>query len=255
MTTLLGVERMKLLSTRSPWFCMLLAALLTVGLTAIFSGATPSEDVDNLTPSVTQFAYNFGLVVMMVMAALAVTTEYRFGTIRTTFLAVPDRTRVLVAKAVVVALLAGIVGEAAAAASWAVAAVIQPDAPLGLDTAQEYRNVFGVGLVYLVAAVIAVAVGILLRHTAGALALLFVWTFLVESLVPVIPRIGKHVQHWLPFTVGDNFVVAGRSETATDGPQVIRDLPFGPWGSLAYFAAVAVGLLAIAIYTANRRDA
>jgi ABC-2 type transport system permease protein len=255
MTTLLGVERMKLLSTRSPWWCMVLAALLTVGLTAIFSGATPSDQVQELTPAATQFAYNFGLVVMMVMATLAATTEYRFGTIRTTFLAVPDRTRLLVAKTAVVALLAGLIGEIAAVASWAVAVLIQPDAPLRLDTGQEYRNVFGVGLVYLVAAVIAVAVGILIRHTAGAMAFLFVWTFLVENLVPLIPRIGEHVRDWLPFIVGDNFIVAGRPETITDGPPVIEGMPFGPWGSLAYFAAVAAGLLAIAIYTANRRDA
>ena len=43
----------------------------------------------------------------MVMATLAVTTEYRFGTIRATFQAVPNRTRTLLAKTTVVALFAG----------------------------------------------------------------------------------------------------------------------------------------------------
>jgi ABC-2 type transport system permease protein len=255
VTTLLGVERMKLLSTRSPWFCMGIAVLLTAGLTSIFSAATGSADVGDITPAVTQFFYGFGLVVMMVMAALAATTEYRFGTIRTTFLAVPDRTRVLLAKTTVVALLAGVVGELAAVGSWGLASLIKPAAPLTLDTAQEFRNVFGVGLVYAVAAVIAVAVGLLVRQTAAAVAILLVWSFLVENLLPVIPRIGDDIRDWLPFTVGDNFIVAGRPESVVEGPPVIDGLPFGPWGSLAYFAAVAAGLLVLALYAANRRDA
>jgi ABC-2 type transport system permease protein len=41
----------------------------------------------------------FGVMVLMIMAALAITSEYRFGTIRTTFQAVPNRASVLIAKA------------------------------------------------------------------------------------------------------------------------------------------------------------
>ncbi|WP_018636229.1 ABC-2 transporter permease [Parafrankia elaeagni] len=252
--TLLTVERIKLFSTRSPWWCMIIAVALTVGLTAIFSAATASDDLDSLTPATTQFAYNFGLVVMMVMAALAVTTEYRFGTIRSTFLAVPGRTPALLAKTVVVAGLAGIVGEITAIASWGLAKVIQPDAPLALDTSQEYRNVFGVGLIYLLAAVFAIGLALLIRHTAGAVVVMLVYLFLAESLLPVIPRIGEHIQDWLPFIVGNNFVVAGQPE-ASDGPPVIEGLPFGPWGSLIYFAVVCLVLLAAGLVAAKRRDA
>ena len=39
------------------------------------------------------------MLVLMIMAALAITSEYRFGTIRTTFQAVPNRASVLIAKA------------------------------------------------------------------------------------------------------------------------------------------------------------
>jgi ABC-2 type transport system permease protein len=35
----------------------------------------------------------------------------------------------------------------------------------------------------------------------------------------------------------------------------MTDMPFGPWGSLAYFAAIAVVLLVAALAVANRRDA
>ena len=51
----------------------------------------------------------FGVPVLMVLAAMTVTGEYRSGMIRTTFMATPNRTLVLVAKAVVAALFSGCV--------------------------------------------------------------------------------------------------------------------------------------------------
>ncbi|MCK9897643.1 ABC transporter permease [Frankia sp. AgB32] len=252
--TLLTVERIKLFSTRSPWWCMILATVLTVGLTTIFAATVKSQDLADFDPGTTQFAYNFGLVVMMVMSTLAVTTEYRFSTIRSTFLAVPTRTPALLAKGVVVAGLAGLVGEVTAVGSWGLAKVIQPDAPLSLNTANEYRNVFGVGLVYLFASVFALAVGLIVRQSAGAIVIELVYLFLLENLLPAIPRIGDHIQHWLPFTVGDNFIVANQTHHA-DGPPVIEGMPFGPWGSLVYFAAICLGLFVIGCALAKRRDA
>src|SRR5699024_8721205 len=56
-----------------------------------------------------------GLMVVMIMAALAITTEYRFSTIRSSFLAAPGRFGLLGAKAVVVSAVSG-AGVAVAAA-------------------------------------------------------------------------------------------------------------------------------------------
>ena len=63
-----------------------------------------------MTPAMTQFGVGLGQMVIMVMAALAVTTEYRFGTIRTSFQAVPQRAALLLNKTIVVATLAAVVG-------------------------------------------------------------------------------------------------------------------------------------------------
>ena len=49
----------------------------------------------------------FGVPVLMILSALTVTNEYRSGMIRTTFMTVPNRSLVLVAKAIVAAVFSG----------------------------------------------------------------------------------------------------------------------------------------------------
>ncbi|PRY45804.1 ABC transporter permease [Umezawaea tangerina] len=249
--TLLAVERIKLFSTRSPWWCMALAMVITIGMAALISANT--DDRFPLTVSVSQGFSNFGMVVIMVMAALAVTTEYRFGTIRATFLAVPGRVQALLAKTAVVALLAGVVGEAVAFGSWGIGTLIKPDADMAINSSAEWRNVAGTGLVFALAAVLAVAVGVLVRQTAGAVAILLVYTMLVESLIGLIPTLGQKIQRWLPFQNSTNFQTAGNESFMNETGGL--DYPFGPWGSLVYFAAICVGLLVVALVVAKRRDA
>ncbi|WP_018684320.1 ABC transporter permease [Actinokineospora enzanensis] len=253
--TLLAVERMKLFSTRSPWWCTAIALAITIGFGALMSGTSNAASPMNV--AATQFGYTFGLVVVMVMAALAITTEYRFSTIRATFLAVPNRPTALLAKTAVVAILAGIVGELCAFGSWGISKLIKSSADLGIDTAYEWRAVAGVGLVYAIAAVIAVGVGVLVRHSAGAIALLLIYTNLVEGLVTLIPTIGPKIHRWLPFNMSNAFITGDADITTrpiNEGPPP-AEAGLGPWPALLYFAAFAVVVLVIAITTAKRRDA
>jgi ABC-2 type transport system permease protein len=250
---LLAVERIKLFSTRSPWWCMLLALGLTLGFTGLI--VANAGGVFVLSVATTQVAYNFGLMVIMVMAALAITTEYRFGTIRATFQAVPRRTAVLVSKTVVVALLAGVVGEIIAFGCWGLTRLIKPDANLAIQTADDWRNVAGVGLVYVVGAILALGVGLLIRQTAGAVAVILVWSLLVESLVGLIPTVGVKIQAWLPFNVASHFLHGDQQLVA--GGQGASGIHYqmGVWVSMLYFAGVAVALLVAGIVAANVRDA
>jgi ABC-2 type transport system permease protein len=250
MTTLIATERIKLFTTRSPWWSMLLALALSVGFATLVAANVTSGS--ELSVNEAESGYQFGLIVMTVMAALAVTTEYRFSTIRVSFQAVPNRTGVLLAKAAVVAALAAIVGEVSAFASFLMAKAIHPNLALALSTDQEWRNIAGMGLVYLVTAVIAVAVGILIRQSAGAIAVLLVYALLVENLVSLIPKIGHTIQKWMPFNMADNFLSAGSGDI---GRRITGTMPLNAWGSLAYFAGIAAVLLTIALVSANRRDA
>ena len=251
--TLLAVERIKLFSTRSPWWCLGLTAVIMVGLSAATAGGLATDEVSLMT---SLFGYNLALMVLVVMGAIAVTNEYRFGTIRATFTAVPNRTAALLAKVAVVAVVVGIVGEVLALAAYGMSRLIEPNADLALDTEAARRFVFGIGLVFALSTVIAIAVGILVRHTAAAIAPLLVWILLVEGLVGLIPKVGDDIQKWMPWVAANNFLTAGNNVGPDGGGDAFGlQLPYGPWGGLAYFAGIAVALLAIALLVAERRDA
>ncbi|MEJ3652438.1 hypothetical protein WEH80_05490 [Actinomycetes bacterium KLBMP 9759] len=247
---LLAAERIKLFSTRSPWWCTAVAIALVVGGMSLLAITAPAG-IRAIPIWVTAQFLQFGMVVVMVMATVSVTTEYRFSTIRTTFQAVPNRTAVLLAKTAVVGIVATIAGLLSSFGALAMVALLRPDPSLALTTDAQWRAVVGAGPAFLVAAVLAVAVGILIRQTAGAVALLLVWTLLVENLIRVIPEVGPMVHQWMPFTNVMNFLAGGSAEAAEEAGA----MALTPWASLGYTAAVAAVLLAVAIATANRRDA
>lgn len=252
--TLLAVERMKLFTTRSPLWCTLAAIVAVVGFAALITGV---DNKNVATVASTQFGANFGLMIIMVMAALAITTEYRFGTIRATFQAIPNRTAALLAKTTVVAVFAGLIGEVVAFASVGIAKLIQPSADLSIHTAFDWRATAGLGLVYALAAVIAIAVGTLIRHSAGAGSLLLIYVLLVESLIALIPNVGDDIQKWMPFQMANMFL---RGDPDLTGRPINEGPPpaaagLSPWWALLYFAGFAIVMLIIAITTANRRDA
>jgi ABC-2 type transport system permease protein len=253
--SLIAVERIKLFSTRSPWWCMIVAAVLAIGLAALLTGFATGADEQLVTPLMTQWGVQLGQMVIMVMAALAVTTEYRFNTIKTSFQAVPQRSAVLVSKTVVVTVLAGVVGLVAAFGSWAVGSLLAPSADMAIDTGAEWRLLAGVGLVYAIAAVFAVALGIMLRQSAAAIAILILWPLLVESLISLIPKVGDDIQKWSPFTNAGWFLNAHQDTGLAGEDAQATATSLSPGMALLYFAAWGVGLLVIALVVANKRDA
>ena len=101
-TAVLAAERIKLSTTRSVLWTSLTAAVLSLGLAAI-QGST-AYGAASLPPQKAALGVVvFGVPVLMILASMTVTGEYRSAMIRTTFLAAPDRTLVLTAKAIVAA--------------------------------------------------------------------------------------------------------------------------------------------------------
>ncbi|MDX6284006.1 MAG: type transport system permease protein [Kribbellaceae bacterium] len=252
--SVIAVERIKLFSTRSPWWCMIVAAVLSIGLASLFTGFIKSDEEQQATIFITQGGVQLSQMVMMVMAALAVTTEYRFSTIRTSFQAVPQRTKLLLGKTAVVAALAGVVGLVASFGAWAVGNLFVNSDAMAIDTAAEWRLVAGRGLVFAISAVIAIAIGILIRQSAGAVAILILWPLAVENLFNLIPKVGDDMSRWSPFQNGDSFLNQGQ-DLGLAGGGGGPTYALTPWWALLYFAAWAAALLVISLVVANKRDA
>jgi ABC-2 type transport system permease protein len=247
--SLIAMERIKFFSTRSPWWCMGLALVLSVGFTALVLGLIPKDQLGPIDAGTTQAGYLWGQMIIMVMAALAATTEYRFNTIKTTFLAAPNRVSALLAKTTVVAVVAGLVGLLLALASWGIGILLNSDADLALNSSVDVRAVIGVGLNAALTAVFALAVGILVRQSAGAIAIVLIWALLVERiLITIIPRVGEDIKKWLPLSNGEWFNNGG-------GVNGTFDVGHGPWVALLVFAVWSFGLLAIGLVVTSKRDA
>jgi ABC-2 type transport system permease protein len=187
--------------------------------------------------------------VLMVLAALTVTGEYRTGMIRATFLAMPSRTRVLAAKAVVAALFSSVcavvmVLVSALAVRWVGAP--EQGSELSFTEFAVWRTAGAIGLYAALGAVLAVGLGTLVRHSAGVIAILLLLPFVIEPLLGSIPRVGARVGPLMPFANVNTF---------TEVPWV-QTFPmwWGPLGALLYFTGVVAAVFALAAADINRRD-
>lgn len=254
--SVISAERIKLTSTRSPWWCSAIIVLLGLGFAvaaALLARNNPdprAQDPFILTPDLAVGGVSgFGVLVVMIMAALAVTTEYRFGVIRTTFQAVPNRSLVLAAKTTVVAALAGVLITVVTFGAYLLAKGIAGSGPLirmELSDAATWRALYGIIIYAVLAAILAVAVGALLRQSAGAIALLVLWPLVIEPLFGLFGSVGRKIQAFLPFQNMQHF-------TSLQSTSV--DFHWGPVGGLVYFAVFVAIVVALSMVVVNKRDA
>jgi hypothetical protein len=232
----LNAERIKLTTTRSPLWSAVAVALLSLGLAAV--QASTVYGPGQLEPEKAAMGVAvFGVPVLMILSALTVTNEYRSGLIRTTFMAVPNRTLVLAAKAVVAAAFSSFYAAVMVVASIVVA-----------HSDFDWRLVGKIALYAALAAVLGVAVGALLRASAGAVALLLLWPLVAEPLLGNMPNISTQVGPYLPF--GNAFRSIG-----VQWLYPYYAMPWGELGSIVYFAGVVAVVFVAALVTINRRDA
>jgi ABC-2 type transport system permease protein len=235
----LAAERVKLTTTRAALWAALVAAVLGAGFALLQRSAAFGTAPMAPEKAATGVAA-LGVPVFMVLAALTVTGEYRTGLIRTTFLATPDRSRVLLAKALLAAAFSALGAAVLSLVAMAVGGV-------SMSTG-AWRTVGAVALYAGVAAVLGVAVGALVRSTAVAVAALLLWPLVIELLVQIVPGVGSRFGPYLPFANAAEF-------TGVHWLYLGYQMYWGPWGGLAYFTAVAALLLVTALVTVNRRDA
>jgi ABC-type transport system involved in multi-copper enzyme maturation permease subunit len=203
-----------------------------------------------------------GLMVVVVLGVLFITAEYRRGLIRTTLAASPGRGRVLLAKALVIGPVAFLVGLIAEVVSLAVAKPIMAHNGFTLNpvgTATEARLVLGSAALLAVAAVLAMAVGAVLRRGAAAVAAVIVlivlpYIFGTAAVLPTAPA-----QWLLRVTPAAAFAI---QQSSPAYHQVIAAYtpaqgyyPLAPWAGFAVLCGYAVAVLGLAVVLLRRRDA
>jgi ABC-2 type transport system permease protein len=128
---------------------------------------------------------------------LTFTSEHTTGLIRTTFTAVPRRRAVLAAKAVVAGTVTLVVGELVSFASFLLAQAILSGNHLGVSLSHPGvpGAVLADGILLSVCTLVGLGLGAIIRHTAGALAVLAGLIYLPAVLgllpAPWNDRIGR----------------------------------------------------------------
>ncbi len=224
---------------------------------AVPGGASPATPIE--TTLIGAFA---GLIAVIVVATMFMTAEYRRGLIRITLAASPRRSRVLAAKAIVVGAVTFVAGLTASAVTVPLGERLLRDngnfiAPVTPLT--ELRVVAGTAALLAVAAVFALAVGALLRRSAGAVsaviaAIVLPYILATTSVLPAGPA------DWLlRVTPAAAFAI---QQSTPQYPQVSNAytpfngyFPLAPWAGLAVLCAWAALALALAAFLLRRREA
>ncbi|NUP45117.1 MAG: hypothetical protein HOY76_50865 [Streptomyces sp.] len=202
------------------------------------------------------------LIVVIVVGALFITTEYRKNLIHVTLAAGPRRSRVLVAKAMVlgsVTFVAGLAGAVVAVPLGERLARANGVYIFPVVSSTELRLELGTAALLATASILALSVGTIFRHSAGAVTTVIVSIVLPYILI-AIPFIPASVSNWLArVTPGAAFAV---QQTLVPYHQVASNYtpyygyyPLAPWAGFAVLAGYAVASLAAAALLLRRRDA
>ena len=191
-----------------------------------------------------------GQLVIVVLGALMITSEYSTGTVRTSLTVMPRRGTLYAAKAAVFAAVSLVVSLAASFGTWLLGHILLAGthAPMSLSQPGALRSVIITALFVEVCGLFAFGVGALVRNAAGALTLAYGFLALLPELIRAMPEsVHNALMRWVPG--GDALGVM----TAPIGGQ--RPLLFSAWGELAVFAGYAAVSLAAGAILFSRRDA
>ncbi len=207
-----------------------------------------------------------GLVALIALAGVFIGSEYRRGLIRTTFAGTPRRGRVIVAKAIVIGVVAFAAGLAGAAIALTIAGPklrsegwTPPTYPLvSPGTATGIRIVLGTAVVLALAAVFALAVGVMLRR--GAAGTITIGIALFAGPLLVAAAVGQTAGAFLlRVTPAAAFAVQQGVQRYPQSSAVCLAshgcYPLAPWNGVAVLAAWTVVALVAAWYVVRRRDA
>lgn len=256
---LMRAEWTKLRSVRSTVWTLVTFVVVCIGFTALITWLTESHwsgphavsrdarAIADPVGFILGTGVGLGQLAICVLGVLIITSEYSTGVIRASLLAVPRRLPVLAAKAVVFAVLLLVVTEVVAFCSFFIgSAILQAHVPVSLSGSGVTRAVVGAGLYLTVLGLFALAIGTMIRHTAGAIATAIGVVFVLPILSGLLPSSwGAHINAYLPEQAG-TLITHTREQSG--------DL-LSPWQGFGVLCIWTVLALAVAAYLLERRDA
>lgn len=255
---LVAMEWTKLRSVRSTVWSLLIFVVVTLGLSALFTAliaanwdsGDPDQKASWLrdpTGNILGVGLGFGQLAICVLGAMVITSEYSTGMIRASLLATPKRTPMLAAKGLVFAAVTFVIGEVVSFGAFLIAApLIHSKVPVSLGDKGVLRALIGSGLYLTMLGLFALAIGALVRHTAGAITGTIAFVLVLAPLAQLLPgSVGKHIHAYLPTEAGH--LVA---QTAPAPHDLLS-----AWQGFGVFTLWTAVLLIAAGWLLKRRDA
>jgi ABC-2 type transport system permease protein len=286
-------EFTKIRSVRSTYWTLAALLIVSIGIGAAISAGSASDLSSNPqdkalfdATQVSLFAFfELGQLIIAVIGAMAITSEYSTGMVRTSLTALPRRGTVFAAKAIVLtgvtlvvslvtSFIAFFLGQAILSGSGVSASLFRsttvpaganitpgsggPNGPpavtlqghLLIQSSTVLTAIIGTALFVTVVAVIAFGLGAIIRHTAGAITTVIGVMFVIPIIVQILPRTWRwDLMRFMPDAAGR---VISVTVSGADGDSVHL---WSAWPQFLVTVAYAVVLLGIGGYLFRKRDA
>jgi ABC-2 type transport system permease protein len=248
-------EWTKLRTVRSTIWALICTVVSLIGIGTLLTALEVSRwdhrsasDIAGFDPLLYSFGgVNLAQLSIGVLGVLVMTSEYGTGAIKLTITATPQRRLLLTAKVATFSLVIGIVSLVSCLTVFFIGQEIlaRKNAGVSITDPGVLRAVLGAVLYLTLIGVIGVGVGAIVRHTAGAVAILFAVLLVVPGLVMLLPSPwNDNVTKYLPGAAGEAMAAV------THFPNLL-----GPGQGLVVFCAYAAVTLVVGGVVLSRRDA
>lgn len=254
-------EWIKFWSLRSAWWSLGMTVAVMAGMALIMAGTIDDAigaglASNELALTAITFGYFFAQIVVAVLGALIITGEYSTGMIRSTFTADPQRLGAVAAKAVVLSVVVFTTAMLGIAISWLITLPILSGSDISVDFGdlQSWRVILGTAAYLTLVALLAFAIGLILRTSAGAIAAVLGLLLVIPIVLNILMSFGQQwaidVFPYMPAPAGEE-MMSFASAGWTDPDQ--SNLKW--WqGGLVLLGYVTV-LLGVGLALVQKRDA
>ena len=246
-------EFTKIRSVRSTYWTLLAMFVVVVGFGALASaGAAHGPHGPYFDPTRQSLAGLYiGQLIIGVLGVLVISSEYSTGMISTTLTTNPHRGVMIAAKGVVFTLVALVTSLVTSFAAFFLGQALMSSDHISttIGSPNVLRAVIGGALFLTACGVLAFGLGLLIRHTAGAIGAMAGLLFVLTILVQFLPQSWQnHVDKWIPALAGGQ-VWMTRPLPPGNTPM------FGPWTSFAILCGYAAITVTAAVILFRKRDA